>query len=389
MKNSILGFLLLSTSAVIGQNVGIGSTSFTPNDDALLELRSTTSGFLLPKMTEAQKNAIVGPTEGLIVYQTNSGKGFKYYNGSIWTEFGVDNFGDHIAGQNIELDGNWLSNDGGDEGIRISDDGNVGIGTATPAQRLQVQVSNSSGMSFPLLVRNSGATNGTGTGSGIGFNNHNAGNDVKTAIYNERVTDFGVGKLHFLMSNTSNTTPVTLADAKMTILSGGNIGIGVTSPAARLHTVGTTRMEGLSGTGTRMVVADASGNLSTQALPSSGSTPTTVVSTSNQNITSASYTSVSGMSISGVSAGTYLVNFNADIDRNGSSSCNCIVRAGGSDESDTERTFQLSSSGVSQYHLMGKVTLASTGTIEIRCKKIPGGSGITVENRAMSIQATN
>ncbi len=42
----------------------------------------------------------------------------------------VDNFGNHIATQNIELDGNYLSGDGDSEGITVDSSGNVGIGTS-------------------------------------------------------------------------------------------------------------------------------------------------------------------------------------------------------------------------------------------------------------------
>jgi len=49
-----------------------------------------------------------------------------------------DDLGDHIATQNIETDGHWLSNDGGDEGVFVDSDGNVGIGTNAPAGPLDV-----------------------------------------------------------------------------------------------------------------------------------------------------------------------------------------------------------------------------------------------------------
>ncbi|MBN2089669.1 tail fiber domain-containing protein [candidate division KSB1 bacterium] len=38
-----------------------------------------------------------------------------------------DNLGNHIATQNIRLNGNWLSNDGGNEGIQIDNTGNVSV----------------------------------------------------------------------------------------------------------------------------------------------------------------------------------------------------------------------------------------------------------------------
>jgi hypothetical protein len=61
---------------------GIGTT--TPNASSLLEVKSTSKGILIPRMTLTQKNAIASPATGLLIYQTNSSPGFYYYNGSVW-----------------------------------------------------------------------------------------------------------------------------------------------------------------------------------------------------------------------------------------------------------------------------------------------------------------
>jgi hypothetical protein len=53
-------------------NVGIGTT--TPNDAALLTLTSTTRGFLPPRMTTAQRDAISTPPAGLMIYNTTTNK---------------------------------------------------------------------------------------------------------------------------------------------------------------------------------------------------------------------------------------------------------------------------------------------------------------------------
>src|SRR6266487_3333141 len=63
-------------------SAGIGTT--TPNASSLLEVKSTTKGVLIPRMTKTQRDAIVSPAEGLLIYQTNNTPGFYYFEGS-WT----------------------------------------------------------------------------------------------------------------------------------------------------------------------------------------------------------------------------------------------------------------------------------------------------------------
>ncbi len=49
-----------------------------------------------------------------------------------------DNLGDHIATENIQTSGYWVSSDGDNEGVFVATDGDVGIGTSTPIERLDV-----------------------------------------------------------------------------------------------------------------------------------------------------------------------------------------------------------------------------------------------------------
>jgi len=49
-----------------------------------------------------------------------------------------DDLGNHTATQNIQLNGHYLSGDGGDEGVYITNNGNVGIGTTNPLSMLSV-----------------------------------------------------------------------------------------------------------------------------------------------------------------------------------------------------------------------------------------------------------
>jgi hypothetical protein len=52
---------------------------------ALLEMESTTKGFLPPRMTTTQKNAIATPSSGLVVYDSTTNK-LCCYNGSTWND---------------------------------------------------------------------------------------------------------------------------------------------------------------------------------------------------------------------------------------------------------------------------------------------------------------
>ena len=79
----ILFVLTIITSISFAQNTGIGTA--TPDTSSKLEVASTTQGFLLPRMTEVQRDAIVTPAEGLCVYNLTSDC-LNYYDGTIWKE---------------------------------------------------------------------------------------------------------------------------------------------------------------------------------------------------------------------------------------------------------------------------------------------------------------
>lgn len=71
-------------------NIGIGTN--VPNSTAILEISSTTKGFLPPRMTAAQAELISSPAEGLLVYSTDglgvtiTSKGWWGYTGATWTK---------------------------------------------------------------------------------------------------------------------------------------------------------------------------------------------------------------------------------------------------------------------------------------------------------------
>ena len=70
-----------------------GAREATTSPSALIELNSTTQGFLPPRMTLAQRNAISSPSAGLMIYQTDSVAGPYYFNGVVWMGFGAGKSG--------------------------------------------------------------------------------------------------------------------------------------------------------------------------------------------------------------------------------------------------------------------------------------------------------
>ncbi|MEY5049811.1 MAG: hypothetical protein RLZZ175_3170 [Bacteroidota bacterium] len=84
MKKQLLILATLCISYFATAQVGVGTT--TPHASAVLDVTSTTQGFLPPRMTQAQRDAIASPASGLMVWCTNCGASgeFQGYNGTTW-----------------------------------------------------------------------------------------------------------------------------------------------------------------------------------------------------------------------------------------------------------------------------------------------------------------
>lgn len=67
------------------QQVGIGNGSNSLDGTAKLQIDSTTQGFLPPRMTGTQRDAIESPASGLIIYNTTTNKA-QCYNGTSWND---------------------------------------------------------------------------------------------------------------------------------------------------------------------------------------------------------------------------------------------------------------------------------------------------------------
>ena len=79
-NNSNLNFIVPSSG-----NSFVISKSYNPSNDAsaLLDVQSTTQGFLPPRMTTTERDAIASPAAGLMIYNTDTNTA-ECWNGSAW-----------------------------------------------------------------------------------------------------------------------------------------------------------------------------------------------------------------------------------------------------------------------------------------------------------------
>lgn len=103
------------------QSLAINSDGSTANSTAILDVKSTNKGVLIPRMTTAQRTAIATPATGLQVYDSDLNLLF-YYNGSTWSS--------------VATGSNYWTASGGN--IYNNTGTNVGIGSTTPGDKLEV-----------------------------------------------------------------------------------------------------------------------------------------------------------------------------------------------------------------------------------------------------------
>jgi hypothetical protein len=128
----------------------IGINNPVPNASAELDVASTTKGVLIPRLTQAERLAIVSPAQGLLVYQTDTVGGnlfgFYYYQLGWFPLYTVDGWG-LLGKTGANASTNFIGTKdavpftlrtNGFNRIRILSDGKVGINTISPTVDLQI-----------------------------------------------------------------------------------------------------------------------------------------------------------------------------------------------------------------------------------------------------------
>ncbi|EQC45504.1 tail fiber domain-containing protein [Bacteriovorax sp. Seq25_V] len=144
-----------------------------------------------------------------LVLKSNGNRGGILYDGAAPTE----GMGFYVKATTDDVSGS------GTRAMTIFNDGNVGIGTAVPSSKLDIQSSNLNTGVLRILES-------AGGNSIISLSEGGSGN----------------GKLYVNKVDGSNS--VVLASAGDSFFMGGYIGIGTTSPSEKLHVVGNLRVQG-------------------------------------------------------------------------------------------------------------------------------------------------
>lgn len=217
----VAGALAMASASASAQGVSIGVA--TPDPSAMLDVTSTSKGLLAPRLTQTQRDAIVTPAAGLLVYQTDNTPGIYQRTATGWVRLVADNLGDHTATQNLNLNGKYLTGGSASTtGLSVTSAGNVGIGL--PAAELPLDVLGRIGL----------------RGATAAWDHLYLSHDGATAFLNAGGADNGLA-LRVGAGNAGSYDGQTYSEV-MRLLPGGNVGIGASPNAsAALELSSTTR----------------------------------------------------------------------------------------------------------------------------------------------------
>jgi len=272
-------FCIFCFESVSAQNVGIGTN--TPNLTAALEIKDTSRGLLIPRMTLNQRNAIRNPSLGLTVFLLNDSSFYTYrgvwkkliFEDEIWKLNGNTNTNGKFIGTIDSSDFILISNQ--KKRVIISPDGKINFGSNTATypgytqlSRMNINCDNTNSTdvihgfvnddslyfqsysfaraygsySNPTIVRPNTTLGGI-TASGYNGNEYISSGVIAFQLDGEPALNQMPGKISFWTTEAGNGTVNGDISQRMVIKSNGNVGIGEYEPKRVLHIKDVMRLE--------------------------------------------------------------------------------------------------------------------------------------------------
>jgi len=214
MKSIFLLLGLAFFNLSIYAQVGINTDNADPDASAMLDVKSTNKGLLIPRMTTSQRTTISNPANGLLVFDSTTGS-FWFFN-TAWAELKSDDaieIADADNDTKVQVE-KAADEDkirfavAGTEAMTIDNNGRVGIGTTNPSRKFEVLTAEDE---FGLFHTNGAVLLGTKV---------NSSNGGEIGTYNSL-------PFHLVSAGTR----------AVTLETNGSVGIGTTIPPGRRLTV--------------------------------------------------------------------------------------------------------------------------------------------------------
>jgi hypothetical protein len=238
---SVNGANFATTSGNVGigtasplQKLGVaGNGQFNVASGSVFVAVSSGASNSLQIATDASNNYLYGTGAIPLTFSTNGSEKMRISSDGellIGTTTDAGAYALQVAGSIYNTTGAVLA----------ASSGNVGVGTASPQRKVVSEVVAANDFNYAATSANLGVI-----GNWVGYLYGFAGNTYqKGATFFESIDGNARGKFHIAMNDAATSANVTLSDARLTVTSAGNVGIGTASPSQKLDVAGITRVNG-------------------------------------------------------------------------------------------------------------------------------------------------